>query len=202
MKYGIRITEDDGKVLYAYAAKGGYISATEDITNTALFEQEASAIKALKAARKFGYESKMECKLDVVGIEYSVVEVIEVERPKKKAGFYLLAAKQEQHFGKPVEIPIWFSGPKKAGSHIDWTDAVEGATVFASDTECQSKIAEAREEHLQEIEQKKRDLAKGYPYYGHVTPKDKTDWEARMRSNIAHKIAETAWFDTIQIVPT
>lgn len=202
MKYGIRITEDDGKVLYAYAAKGGYISATEDITNTALFEQEASAIKALKAARKFGYESKMQCKLDVVGIEYSVVQVIEVERPKKKAGFYLTAIKQEMQFGRPVDKPIWFSGPKKAGSYIDWTDAVEGATVFASDMECRSKIAEAREEHLREIEQKKRDLVKGYPYYGHVTPKDKAEWAVRMQSNIDHEIAKTAWFDTIQIVPT
>ncbi|MNB87332.1 hypothetical protein D3C75_343240 [compost metagenome] len=202
MKYGVRVTNEDGTVQYAYAAKGGYISVTDDINNTALFEQEESAIRAVKAARKFGYESKLKCKLDVVGIDYTVVKVTEVERPKKKAGFHLTAIKEEMAFGKPREKQIWFSGPKKANSRIDWSDAIEAATVFTSDTECYAKIAEAREEHLQDIEKKKRDLAKGYPYYGHVTPKDKAEWEARMRSNIDHDTARTAWFDTIQVVPT
>lgn len=53
MKYGIQITKG-GNTTYACNAKGGYISETADITDIALFVQKDSAVKALRAARKYG----------------------------------------------------------------------------------------------------------------------------------------------------
>lgn len=201
MKYGIRITFDNGKVMYAYSAKGGYIQETEDITNTALFNQEDSAIKALKTARKDGWESKRKCKLDVIGIEYSVVQVTEVPYPPKKDGFVLAVLKDEMQFGKPVQVPLWFSGPKKAGGSIDWSDAIESATVFTSDLECKTKIAECREDHIQKIESKKYELANptSNHWYRQMQPKEQGEWRDRVASNIQHEIDKLKWFDTIRI---
>lgn len=203
MKYGIRITYKDGKVKYAYSAKGGYISETDDITETALFAQEQSAINALKTARKDGFESKRNCFLEVIGIEYAVAKVTDVPYPPKKSGYVLAVEKTEMQFGKPVDVPLWFSGPKKAGSNIQWSNAIESATVFPSDFECKAKIAECVEEHKQKIEQKKYELANptNNHFYRHMSPKDRGEWEDRVKSNIQHEIDKLKWFDTIRIEP-
>jgi len=202
MKYGIRITNKDGSVEYAYAAKG-HISPTTDITETALFNQEESAIKALKAARKWGYESKMDCVLDVVGMEYSVVKVTDVPYPPKKSGFVLTVQKEEMQFGKPVSIQEWFSGPKKAGGIIDWANAIESATVFPSDFECKAKISECVEEHKMKIELKKHELdnPQSNHFARHMSPKDLGEWKDRVSSNIQHMTDKLKWFDTIRIEP-
>lgn len=204
MKYGIRITYKDGKVKYAYSAKGGYISETDDITETALFNQEQSAVNALKAARKDGRESKWNCVLDVIGIEYAVMKVTDVPYPPKKQGFVLAAEKTEMQFGKYVDVHHWFSGPKKAGSHLDWSNAIESATVFPSDLECRAKIAECVEEHKQKIENKKHELANplNNNFYRHMQPKERGEWEERVKSNIQHEIEKLKWFDTIRIEST
>lgn len=201
MKYGIRITHKNGKVQYAYSAKGGYISETDDITETALFNQEQSAINALKTARKDGFESKRSCFLEVIGIEYSIAKVTDVPYPPKKQGFVLTVDKQEMQFGKPVMVQEWFSGPKKAGSDIMWSNAIESATVFPSDLECKVKIAECREAHLQKIEQKKHELANPTTnhFYRHMQAKERGEWEDRVKSNIQHEIDRLKWFDTIRI---
>lgn len=203
MKYGIRITYKDGKVKYAYSAKGGYISESDDITETALFNQEQSAVNALKTARKDGYESKRNCFLEVIGIEYAVAKVTDVPYPPKKSGYVLAVEKTEMQFGKPVDVPLWFSGPKKAGSNIQWSNAIESATVFPSDFECKAKIAECVEEHKQKIEQKKYELANPTTnhFYRHMSPKDRGEWEDRVKSNIQHEIDKLKWFDTIRIEP-
>lgn len=199
MKYGIRITFDDGKVMYAYSAKGGYIQETDDITNTALFNQEESAIKALKTTRKDGYESKRKCKLDVIGIEYSITKVTDVPYPPKKQGFVLTYEKDDVAFGKPVQVQHWFSGPKKAGGSIDWSNAIESATVFASDLEGKAKIAECREAYLQKIESKKHELVTGNHFTRHMAPKELGEWKDRVNSNIQHMIDRIFVFDTIRI---
>lgn len=199
MKYGIRISFNDGKVKYAYSAKGGYIQETDDITNTALFNQEESAIKALKTARKDGWESKRNCVLDVIGIEYSVVQVTAVPYPPKKQGFVLTYEKDEMAFGKPVQIQHWFSGPKKEGGDVQWSNAIESATVFPSDLECKAKIAQCREEYLQSIEQKKQELANGNNWTRNMSPKELAEWKGRVSSNIQHMIDRTFVFDTIRI---
>lgn len=203
MKYGIRITFDDGKVMYAYSAKGGYIQETDDITNTALFNQEESAIKALKTTRKDGYESKRKCKLDVIGIEYAIAKVTEVPYPPKKSGFVLAVDKHEMQFGKPAIVQLWFSGPKKAGGNINWSNAIESATVFPSDLECQMKIAECREDHQTKIKAKEYELANPTTnhFYRHMQPKERGEWEDRVKSNIQHEIDKLKWFDTIRIEP-
>lgn len=203
MKYGIRITHKNGKVQYAYSAKGGYISETDDITETALFNQEQSAVNALKTARKDGYESKRNCFLEVIGIEYSVAKVTDVPYPPKKKGFVLTVEKDEMQFGKPAKVQEWFSGPKKVGGSIDWSNAIESATVFPSDLECQSKIAECREEHLQKIENKKHELANPHTnhWYRQMSPKDQQAWIDRVTSNIQHETNKLQWFDTIRIEP-
>lgn len=200
MKYGIRVTHEDGSVEYAYAAKGGRISATDDITETALFAQEDSAIKALKQARKEGYESKNKCSLDVVGIEYTVVKVTEVARPPKKAGFVITGEKP--NYWKKIE-QVWFSGTKKVGGYIDWSDALESATVLPSEEDCRAKIEEARKEWLEMIEGKKKELAKGCPYHHwHNTAAEKKRWEDALIAEIAKKEAQTAWFDELRIEST
>lgn len=198
MKYGIRVTYEDGSVEYAYAAKGGRISATDDITDTALFAQEESAIKALKQARKEGYESKNDCTLDVVGIEYTVVKVTEVARPPKKAGFVITGEKLNYY--KKVE-QVWFSGTKKVGGYIDWTNAVESATVLSSEEDARAKINEAREEWLLMLENKRKELAKGCPYHHswHNAAADKKRWEDHLTAEIADKEAQTVWFDDLRI---
>lgn len=203
MKYGIRITFQDGRVKYAYSAKGGYIQETDDITNTALFNQEDSAIKALKTARKDGWESKRSCVLDVIGIEYSVVQVTEVPYPPKKQGFVLTVDKDEMQFGKPVQVQEWFSGPKKAGGSIDWSNAIESATVFPSDLECKVKIGECVDDHKQKIEQKKYELANpnSNHWYRTMSAKDQQAWIDRVTSNIQHETDKLKWFDTIRIEP-
>lgn len=202
MKYGIRITYNDGKVTYAYSAKGGYIQETDDITNTALFNQEQSAINALKTARKDGRESKWNCVLDVIGIEYAVMKVTAVPYPPKKQGFVLTVDKDEMAFGKPVTVQEWFSGPKKAGGSIDWSNAIESATVFASDLECKAKIAECREEHIKRIESKKQELVTGNHFTRHMPPKELGEWKDRVASNIQHMTDKIQWFDTIRIEST
>lgn len=200
MKYGIRVTYENGSVEYAYAAKGGRISTTDDITDTALFAQEDSAIKALKQARKEGYETKCKCSLDVIGIEYTVVKVTEVARPPKKAGFVITGEKL--NYWKKIE-QVWFSGTKKAGGYINWSDALESATVLSSEEDCRAKINEAREEWLLMIEGKKKELAKGYPY--HISwnaAVEKKRWEDRLTAEIADKEAKTVWFDELRIEPS
>lgn len=197
MKYGIRITKEDGSVEYAYAAKGGRISATDDITDTALFAQEESAIKAVKQARKEGYESKNICTLDVVGIEYTVVKVTEVAHPPKKAGFVITGEKPDYY--KNIE-QVWFCGTKKVGGDINWTNAIESATVLSSEEECRAKIEEAREKWLQMIEGKKKELAKGCPYHtAWYQATDRKRWEDNLIAEIADKEAKTVWFDELRI---
>lgn len=200
MKYGIRVTHEDGSVEYAHAAKGGRISATDDITDTALFAQEESAIKALKQARKEGYESKNNCTLDVVGIEYTVVKVTEVARPPKKAGFVITGEKPNHH--KILE-QIWFCGTKKVDGHINWTNAIESATVLSSEEDCRAKIEEARQEWLQILERKRNELAKGSPYHrSWDTAAEKKRWEDALTADIATKEAQTVWFDELRIEPS
>ncbi|MND86223.1 hypothetical protein D3C80_781790 [compost metagenome] len=200
MKYGIRVTYEDGSVEYAYAAKGGRISATDDITDTALFAQEDSAIKALKQARKEGYETKNNCSLDVVGIEYTVVKVTEVARPPKKAGFVITGEKP--NYWKKIE-QVWFSGTKKAGGYINWSDALESATVLPSEEDCRAKIEEARQEWLEAIEDKKKSLTKGYPYHHSWNAAvEKKRWEDALVAEIADKEAKTVWFDELRIEST
>ena len=197
MKYGIRVTYKDGSVEYAYAAKGGRITSTDDITDTALFAQEESAIKAVKQARKEGYETKHQCVLDVVGIEYTVVKVTEVAYPPKKVGFVITGEKLDFH--KQL-VQVWFSGTKKVDGYIDWTSALESATVLASEEDCRAKINEARNEWLKMLENKRKELTKGYPYHNSWNgPLEKKRWEDNLTAEIADKEAKTAWFDDLRI---
>lgn len=195
MKYGIRINKNDGTTEYAYAAQGGRIGASDDVTDTALFVQKESAVKALKQARKNGYESQQNCVLDVVGIEYTVAEVTEVPHPPKKSGFVLAAIKHNRWNGR--SDPVWFSGPKKTGSHINWDYAVESATVFPSDVDAQAKLAECREAHEESIRRTEAEIARGYR--GYSDPREKLSWEKRTKEELDEQIAHRAWFDTIRI---
>lgn len=143
MKYGIQIVHDDGSIGYAYAAKGGYISETEDITDIALFVQKDSAIKALKSARKNGYEAEG-TKLQVVGISLVVSEVTDVEKPPQKAGFVLVGLDED---GDRV-----FYGDARSAEvyNPSWVN-FERATIFKSDTEAELKLQDIRTYHQEQI---------------------------------------------------
>lgn len=198
MKYGIRIKKNDGTTEYAYAAQGGRIGPAEDVTDTALFVQEESAIKAVKQARKNGFESKYGCVLEVVGIEYTVVQVTEVPHPPKKTGFVLTAIRHNRWNNS--SDPVWFAGPKKVGSNIYWDLALESATVFPSDVDAQAKIAECREAHEESISRVEEELKRGYR--GYADAREKASWEKRTREELDEKIAHRKWFDTISIEST
>lgn len=195
MKYGIRITSDSGVVKYAYAAKGGRIGITEDITETALFAQEETAIKAVKQARKNGFESSNQAVLDVIGIQYTVVQVTEVPQPPKKDGFILTVVRHNRW--NHTDERTWFSGPKKAGSYITWDLAVESATVFPSDLEAQAKIAECREDHEEQIVRCAAEIKRGF--YGFNQINEKRLWEDRKKEELQGLIDHRQWFDTIEI---
>lgn len=143
MKYGIQIVYDNGSTRYAYAAKGGHLSQTDDITDIALFVQKDSAIKALKAARKNGYEVEGS-QLQVVGISLVVSEVTEVVKPPQKAGFVLAGLDKdgdETFYGDPRT---------KAVDRPTWTN-FERATIFRSDIEAQLKLQDIRDYHQSQI---------------------------------------------------
>lgn len=195
MKYGIRITHQDGTIEYAYAAKGGRIGVTDDITETALFAQEDTAIKALKQARKNGFESTNKVVLDVIGVEYTVVQSTKVDQPPKKDGFVLTVIRHNR-WAKTDER-TWFSGPKKSGSYINWDLAVESATVFPSDLEAQAKIAECREEHEEKIVRCEAEIKRGF--YGFHAANDKQRWEHSKKQELQGLIDHRQWFDTIEI---
>lgn len=146
MKYGIQITHSNGEVRWAYAAKGGYISETADINDTALFVQKDSAVKALKAARKNGYEQPG-MTLQVVGIDYTVVETTDVEKPVVKAGHILVGIDKE---GDQV---YYASGRSAISYRVEWYN-VERATIFKSDTEALSKLQECREWYADKLAEK------------------------------------------------
>lgn len=143
MKYGIQIVHDNGSTRYAYSAKGGYISQTDDITDIALFVQKDSAVKALKSARKHGYEVPG-TKLQVVGISLVVSEVTDVEKPPQKAGFVLAGLDKD---GDRV-----FYGDPRSGavSRPSWVN-FERATIFRSDTEAQLKLQDIRVYHQEQV---------------------------------------------------
>lgn len=138
MKYGIQIKHSDGTFSWAAAAKGGRISQTREIDDTALFVQKDSAIKALKAARKYGYE-KQGMTFQVVGIDYSVVETTDVEKPAIKAGHMLVGINKDGD-------QVYFASGKGTLTYAtpEWEN-IERATIFKSDTEAALKLQDCRE---------------------------------------------------------
>ncbi|MNM94940.1 hypothetical protein D3C81_1073610 [compost metagenome] len=151
MKYGIQIVHANGEVRWAYAAKGGHIGETANLNETALFVQKDSAIKALKAARKNGYEDPG-MTLQVVGIDYTVVETTDVEKPVVKAGHMLVG------FDKDGDEVHYASGRSSLSYRIEWYN-VERATIFKSDTEALSKLQECRDWYATKLTEKMAVLA-------------------------------------------
>lgn len=142
MKYGIQITKG-GNTTYACNAKGGYISETADITDIALFVQKDSAVKALRAARKYGYEPEGTT-LQVVGVSLVVSEVTDVEKPPQKVGHVLVGLDKEGE-------EVFYGDPAtKAVSRPDWVNA-ERATFFKSDIAASLKLKELHEYHAAEV---------------------------------------------------
>ena len=142
MKYGIQITKG-GNATYACNAKGGYISETSDITDIALFVQKDSAVKALRSARKYGYEPEGTT-LQVVGISFVVSEVTDVDKPPQKVGHVLVGLDKEGE-------EIFYGDPRtKEVNRPVWVNA-ERATFFKSDIEATLKLNELREYHAAEV---------------------------------------------------
>ena len=155
MKYGIKATFHDGRVEYAYEAKHR-LSLTDDITSSALFVQEASAVRALKSARKEGYESRLGCVLSVMEITYAIVREIETPQPKKKEGYLV------------TDGEVYYSGTKKdsgwTGS-IDWHKAIESATYFKTMEQASTKIQEVISCYDGDVQRYTDEVAKGSNQY-------------------------------------
>lgn len=141
MKYGIVATyNSDGTQKYCSSARGGHISLSSDIDDIALFVQEASAVKALKQARKNGAERKNSYTLAVVGVSFTVTKTIDVPHPVAKAGYVIQRGNTAER--SPSEYYTGAQKTDEAWIHSCWDeDAIERATVFKSDFDAQRIIA-------------------------------------------------------------
>lgn len=153
MKYGIKATTPGQPDRYASRAKGWSISLTDDITETALFAQEKSAIAAIKKARVNGWETKYECVFSVIEVVYAVERVIEVPHPPVKKGFVIQIDNE------------WYDGAKKGETdfsdfYYKKTDAIEGATVFNDAHSAQSKLDAIIAVAEQTIAEKQEEIAR------------------------------------------
>lgn len=155
MKYGIKATYPDGRVQYAYEAKHR-LTLTDDITSSALFVQEASAAKALRAARKEGYESRLGCVLSVMEITYAIVRDVEVSPPKKPEGY--LVTDGEKYYSGTKKDSGWYGG-------LDWHQAIESATYFKTMEQASSKIHQVQEEYRRAVQQYTDEVARGSKQY-------------------------------------
>lgn len=199
MKYGIQIVHENGDTTYAYAAKGGYIQETVDITDIALFVQKDSAVKALKAARKNGYEVEG-TSLQVVGITLTVSEITEIDKPVVKAGHVL--------FGLDAECKeVYYGGMSYRGP--DWYN-VERATIFKSDTEASLKLRDIKDWYANKLVDKtnvldtkrtklayqKANQHMHHNYYDRVS-----DYDLKYAEDDVEKAkAEIHWAESIQVV--
>lgn len=141
MKYGIQLADEDGNVKYVYSSKGTP-SFTNDRTSMALFEQETTALSTLAKLRRYGFEPKGST-FAVVEVEYTICRVIDVERPKQKAGFALTL----KYKGKPM----FYTGSKKGEVHYAQGDIYYGwgnenrASVFESELKARERLQELLE---------------------------------------------------------
>lgn len=154
MKYGIRVTYDDGRVTYVSSTRFKAVE-NDSITEMALFVQKDSAVKAVKTIRKDGGEPE-NATLDVIGITFSVCDVIEVERPPTVSGFIIVVEKPE-HFVKRQ----YFNGTKKTGVYPQYNSfgtAITRATVFANEKTAKLRLESLVQEakaNLESTKQKK-----------------------------------------------
>lgn len=148
MKFGIRVTYEDGKVKYVTSTRSR-ASFNEDITNIALFVQEQSAIDAVKTLRKDGQEPK-DASFDVIGVQFVIATSTEVARPATKVGFIISSGKE------------FYTGTKKPGSYLQYRcfGNIERATVFQSEGSAKARldqlIAEAQIELKRAVEEEPR----------------------------------------------
>lgn len=142
MKYGIQIVEADGTVRYAYSAKSGRPTFTDDLTEAALFVQEASAIKAVRRIRLDGYEGD-KCELSVIAVKSVVEHVIEVPRPAKKAGYIMSMTIKS---GSGATSTVYYTASKKGEVCYRQSDIYYGwggqtrATVFADEAKARARL--------------------------------------------------------------
>lgn len=138
MKYGIRATDSNNDHTYCISTRSPAFSA--DTTEIALFVQPQTAVSAVKQLRLSGYERLNDCVLEVVGVEVTVATVIPVEYPAVKKGFIIV--------GEQRGAPIYFSGPMKLGSDIQWSPNIEQATVFKTPVDATGRIADSEGEAI------------------------------------------------------
>jgi hypothetical protein len=135
MKYGIQIRFHDGQIEYLYSSR--YLGLTKDITETALYNQEQSAIDAVKLLRKDGHEPD-DGEFEVIGVEYAVQKTVTVKQPPRKTGYAIITSSVE----KP-DIDVFFNGTKRPGIHDNrlhqFFGTIHRATTFETEA-----LAEAR----------------------------------------------------------
>lgn len=139
MKYGIRVNHKSGKTSYCTSTRGSgsHLSHDDVIGSIALFEQEASAVKAVKQMRKAGVESANDVELSVIGVDFVVSAVIDVPHPPAKSGVLLKVTQEVQNCTIPKVT--YYSGTLKGPSYFtvgDWNN-IEAATYFKSEIDAQ-----------------------------------------------------------------
>lgn len=198
MKYGIQITHATGEVTFAAAASGGSISETANITNIALFVQESSAVKAVKSARKNGYE-RNGLTLDVVGIDFVVSNVIEVPAAPRKSGYSLTGIRDDE--------TVYFIGPKTGAMWNSRWENIERATLFSSDADARARLADCIEIAEKQVLKAQTQLAEkqvkfqqqaNQQYASHWDKVSKYDVESA-KTTVTREQSILNWLSTVEV---
>lgn len=194
MKYGIKATYKDGSFEYACSTRGSAAFSSK-IDDIALFVQEKTAVSALKQLWKRGFERINHCVLEVVGVEMAEVANIIVPRPAQKTGLVLTAPRT--NYRGEVEV-VFFSGPKKAGGNIAWTQVVEAATLFDSEDQAMTRLNDSLNASKLRLAQNIHQSTNG-PVPWRETDRERESRERMQQQAVDYSMKEVEWHDTVQV---
>ena len=196
MKYGIQAVRPDNQIQFCCSTRGRRGGFVDDITDTALFVQEKSAVEALRILRLEGAEADG-TQLFVIEVNFTVNRLIPVERPKQKEGFVLV----KNNVNIPEEY-AYFIGTKTSKGRVEhWSDPnhfgnKERATVFPTEA-----AAHARRNALVSTAQNwKERTEKAGPRHGYGYRRTQEEVEAEFKRDMERHDKEITDMSNLKIV--
>lgn len=194
MKYGIQSKQEDGSILYCSSTRNA--SFTSELDDIAVFAQKSSAEKAVKELRKTDYEITHGTTLSVVAVSMVVDAEFDVPYPKQQTG-YIIRGEKWNHFNQR-HYTVFFSGPKKQGGDIRWTEHYSSATVFSDEFSARERIQDSKDIALETLSYREREHHRSHKNWA-LAWRSEEELRKEEERQIEEAKAAVDWHDTLTI---